>query len=265
MIDSHAHLYFESFDPDRAEVIARARASGVEAIINIGIDVESSRKCLALACEHPGFHAAVGIHPTSKVADLDGDLDQIERLARENPGRAVAVGEIGLDYHWKDVGAEEQKARLERQLVLARRLQLPVIFHCREALGDLLEILEREEGLPPGVFHCFSGGAEEARRALALEFHVSFAGNVTYRKADALLEALGEVPVEKLLLETDCPFLAPMPCRGKRNEPAFVRHTRDFLARVKGVSPEALERATDAAARRLFGLPATGLKPSGSP
>jgi TatD DNase family protein len=166
----------------------------------------------------------------------------------------VAVGEIGLDYYWKDVAPEEQKPRLVKQLALARRVGLPVVFHCRDALEDLFRVLEAEPALPPGVFHCFSGGPAEARRALGLGFHVSFAGNVTYPKAVELQAALREVPLEKLLLETDCPFLAPQPARGKRNEPAFVRHTRDFIAGVKGVPPEEVERATDAAARALFGL-----------
>lgn len=254
MIDSHAHLYFDRFDPDRNEVIARARDVGVSAVINIGIDVESSEKSVALAVANRDFFAAVGLHPTSKVADLDRDLVEIETLARENPGRVVAIGEIGLDYYWKDVSPEEQKPRLLRQLSLARTHALPVIFHCRDALGDLLAILEAEDDLPPGVFHCFSGGAREAERVLRLGFHVSFAGNVTYPKATVLQEALRFVPVEKLLLETDSPFLAPQPRRGKRNEPAFVRHTCDFIAGVKDVSPEELEGTTDATTRRLFRL-----------
>ncbi len=257
MIDSHAHLYFDKFDPDRDEVIARARDAGVSAILNIGIDVASSEQSIVLSRSHAGFYATVGLHPTSEVADLDRDLEKLERLARENTGRVVAVGEIGLDYHWKDVEPGEQKVRLVRQLDLARRLGLPVVFHCRDALEDLLRILESErdgQGLPPGVFHCFSGGPVEAERALALGFHVSFAGNVTYPKALELQASLRAVPVEKLLLETDCPFLAPQPCRGKRNEPAFVRHTRDFLARAKGVTPEEIESATDGTARRLFRL-----------
>jgi TatD DNase family protein len=191
------------------------------------------------------------------VADLDGDLAALERLARENPGIVVAVGEIGLDYYWKDVAPEEQKPRLARQLDLARKLGLPVVFHCRDALADLLAALEAEPALPPGVFHCFSGGPGEAERALAMGFHVSFAGNVTYPKAKDLQEALRAVPVERLLLETDCPFLAPQPCRGRRNEPAFVRHTCEFLARAKGVAPAEMEAATDAAARRLFRIPAS--------
>jgi TatD DNase family protein len=255
VIDSHAHLYFDGFDPDRDEVIARARAAGVTAIINIGIDPESSEKAIDLARRHEGLFAAVGVHPTSRVPDEGAALERIESLARAHRGRAVAIGEIGLDYHWKDVPRDVQKERLLAQLALARRLELPVVFHCREALEDLLAIVEAEQERPPGVFHCFSGGPSEAERALRLGFHVSFAGNVTYPKATVLHEAARAVPLERLLLETDCPFLSPQPVRGKRNEPAHVRHTRDFLARLKGVGEREIEEATDAAARRLFGLP----------
>ncbi|MBI4604182.1 MAG: TatD family hydrolase, partial [Planctomycetes bacterium] len=166
-------------------------------------------------------------------------------------------------YHWKDVSPEEQRPRLARQLDLARRLGLPVIFHCRKALEDLFGVLEAERELPPGVFHCFSGGPADARRALGLGFHLSFAGNVTFPKALDLQAALSEVPLERLLLETDCPYLAPQPVRGRRNEPAFVRHTRDFIARMKGVAPEEVERATDQAARGLFNI--GGLTPFRSP
>jgi TatD DNase family protein len=255
VIDSHAHLYFDSFDPDRDDVIARARAAGVSAIINIGIDPDSSEKAVELARRHEGLFAAVGVHPTSRVPDEGGALERIESIARAGPGRAVAIGEIGLDYHWDHVPHAVQKERLRAQLGLARRLGLPVVFHCREALEDLLAIVEAEPDRPPGVFHCFSGGAPEAERALGLGYHVSFAGNVTYPKAASLQEAARRVPLERLLLETDCPFLSPVPVRGKRNEPAHVGHTRDFLARLKGVDPREVEEATDVAARRLFRLP----------
>jgi TatD DNase family protein len=255
MIDSHAHLYFESFDGDRGEVLRRARDAGVAAIVNIGIDVPSSEKALDLARDHTDLFAAVGIHPTSKVERTEEALARIEELALAGGKRVVAVGEIGLDYHWKDVEPEVQKARLRLQLSLARRLGLPVIFHCREALDDLLALLEEEAALPPGVFHCFAGGPGEVARALRLGFHVSFAGNVTYPKAGDLVEAARATPLDRLLLETDSPFLSPRPVRGKRNEPAHVAHIRDFLATVKGTTPDEIERGTDAAARGLFGLP----------
>jgi len=254
MIDTHAHLYFDAFDSDRDETIARARAAGVEMLINVGIDVATSRRAVELAMAHEGLFATIGLHPTSQIDDLERDVAEIARLAREHPDVVVAIGEIGRDDHWKDVPAEAQRPRLLRQLELALDLGLPVVFHCRDALDDLLEILERASQRPPGVFHCFGGAAGEARRALDLDYHVSFAGNVTYPSARALREAAAVVPPERLLLETDSPYLAPQPCRGRRNEPAFVRHTRDFLAKLKGLSPEALAAITTANARSLFGL-----------
>lgn len=254
MIDSHAHLDFDAFDPDRAEVLARAREAGVEAIVDVGIDVASSRAAADLARSHPGLFASAGIHPTSKVAHEEAALAGIEALAREHPRRVVAVGEIGLDYYWKDVVPEVQRPRLERQLDLAAGLGLPVIIHCRDALDDLLSLLGSRPTLPAGVFHCFAGGPRDAQRVIALGFHVSFAGNVTYPKAKALQDAARAVPLGRLLLETDAPFLAPQARRGKRNEPAFARHTLEFLAALKGVGSAELESATTEAAVRLFAL-----------
>ncbi len=254
MIDSHAHLYYEKFDEDRDQVVLRAREAGVVRVINIGTDVATSEKSLELAKRYMGFYATVGLHPTTKVVDLLRDIALLETLAKANPDRVVGVGEIGLDYYWKDVAPAAQKESLAAQLDLARRLGLPVVYHCRDALEDLFAFLQQERIQPPGVFHCFSGGPSDAERALALGYHVSFAGNVTYPGAVNLQAALQVVPVEKLLLETDCPFLAPQPVRGKRNEPAHVGHTRDFIAKSKGIDPGELERITEATTVSLFGL-----------
>ena len=255
MIDSHAHLYFDKFDDDRAEVIARARDAGVTEIINIGIDVPTSRQAVDLARQERGFYAAVGLHPTSDISDLEQDVASIRELASAESDSVVAIGEIGLDYYWDHVTPEDQRPRLLVQLALARELDLPVIFHCREALADLFEVLESAPQLPPGVFHCFSGTADDARRALNLGYHVSFAGNVTYPKAGGLREAAAAVPPARLLLETDAPFLAPQSRRGKRNEPAFVPFTRSVLAEIHGLADDELDRITDSATRTLFRLP----------
>jgi TatD DNase family protein len=254
MIDSHAHLYFDRFDADRDAVIERARAAGVAAIINVGIDPETSRAAIELARRHADLRAAAGIHPASRIDDLDAALDEVRRLAQQHAGAVVAIGEIGLDFHWDEVPRQEQYPRLEAQLALARELELPVIFHCRDALPELLRVLEAEPALPRGVFHCFAGGPDEARRALELGFHVSFAGNVTYPNAAALRESARAVPPEKLLLETDAPFLAPRPLRGKRNEPAFVVHTRDLLAGLHGLEPPAFGELAARTTRALFRL-----------
>jgi TatD DNase family protein len=260
MIDSHAHLYFERFDADREEVIRRARDAGIDGVINIGTDAATSRAAIELALRHPGFHAAIGLHPTSPVENLDGALAELRTLAAEygpgarTPAAVVAIGEIGLDFHWKEVPPEAQRPKLREQLRLARELGLPVVFHCRDALEELFEVLESEERLPPGVFHCFSGGPDEVRRAIGLGFHVSFAGNVTYPKAKDLQAAAAAAPPERMLLETDAPFLAPQARRGQRNEPAFLVHTRDFLAGIHGLDPAQFGETAAAATRRLFGL-----------
>ena len=254
MIDTHAHLYFDRFDEDRDDVVRRARTAGVEQIINVGIDAATSRQAVGLAASHQGFRAAVGVHPSSQIDSLGRELDAVRSLALEHPGLVVAIGEIGLDYHWKDIPRDEQRNRLAAQLDLALELDLPVIFHCREALPDLFSTLVRRSTLPRGVFHCFSGDAADARRTVELGFHISFAGNVTYPRAGVLREAARYVPSERLLLETDAPFLPPQRYRGQRNEPAFVAETGARLAELRGTTLEVLAATSDAAARELFAL-----------
>lgn len=262
MIDSHCHIDSDAFDEDRLEALDRARDAGFEAVINIGIDVPSSEASLELARTRPTglpIFAAVGLHPQSVLEDLDRDLDRVEILARENPGLAVAIGEIGLDYHWDEVPHGEQPERMDRQLDLAVRVDLPVIFHCRDAIDDLLARLESRaasdsRSVPRGVFHCFEGGPAEAERALALGFCISFAGNVTYKNAKQLHEAAPVVPLDRLLLETDSPYLAPVPKRSKRNEPAFAAHTRDFLAELRGIDAAEIADGTRRTTIELFRL-----------
>lgn len=254
MIDSHAHLYFDRFDDDREAVIERAREAGVSEIINVGIDLATSEQAIALARARRGFRAAAGIHPTSPVSSLAGEVERLHALAGGNRSLVVAIGEIGLDYHWQDVPPEEQKPKLAAQLELARALELPVIFHCRDALPDLFRLLEAEARLPRGVFHCFAGDEADARRALGLGFHISFAGNVTYPRAEALRNAARVVPAERLLLETDAPFLAPEPRRGRRNEPSFLPFTARLLAETRGLPLEDLVAQATKATRELFAL-----------
>ncbi len=252
MIDSHAHLYLEEFDKDREAVIERARAAGIETIINIGIDVETSSQAIDMARRDDGFFASAGIHPQSPVAEPQTALAAIRELIETNPKETVAVGEIGLEYYWDTVPPEAQSAILQPQLDLALELGLPVIFHCREAISTLLELLEARDSVPPGVFHCFEGGPLEAERGLALGFHISFAGNVTYKNAGRLQQAAGTVPLDRLLLETDSPYLPPHPHRGKRNEPAYTTLTCDFLAELMNLSPREVDEATTENTRRLF-------------
>ncbi len=258
VIDSHAHLFLKEFEGDLEEVLARARAGGIEAIVNIGIDAATSRAALDLARREKDLFAAVGLHPSTPVADLPTALAEIRRLAREEPARAVAIGEIGLDFYWKDVTPEDQREKLVLQLEMAHELDLPVVIHCRDALPDLFRILDGLPARPTGVFHCFAGDAGDARRAQDLGYHISFAGNVTYKKAGPLREAARAVAPDRLLLETDSPYLPPDGRRGKRNEPLFGLITRDVLAGLHGLAPEELGHMAAENTRRLFKLPPAG-------
>jgi len=255
-VDSHAHIDGEEFDGDRDEVVARARAAGVRAILNVGTGDPHGgnfERAVAVAERYEGVYAAAGIHPhDARLYD-----DSAERLLVDllrGSERAVALGEIGLDYHYDNSPREVQREVFARQLRLARAEGLPVIIHSREADEDTAEILRAElaDGCAGGVMHCFGGGRGLADAALELGFMVSFAGNVTFKKADNLREVAAFVPLQSLLVETDCPFLAPVPFRGRRNEPAHVVETARFLAGLRGVTPEEIGRATSENFARLF-------------
>jgi TatD DNase family protein len=256
-VDSHAHIDGEEFDADREEVLARAREAGVRAILNVGTGDPHGgnfERAVALAEKHEGVYAAVGVHPH----DAKLYTEAAERLLLEfvRGGRVVAVGEMGLDYHYDNSPREVQREVFARQLRLAREEGLPVIIHSRDADEETLEILRAEcaGAARGGVMHCFGGGPALAEGALSLGFYISFAGNVTFKKAGALREVALTVPLERLLVETDCPYLAPVPHRGRRNEPAYVAATARFLAELRGVSAEELGRATSENFSRLFGV-----------
>ncbi|MFH1731414.1 MAG: TatD family hydrolase [Planctomycetota bacterium] len=251
MIDSHAHLNDKRFDADRGDVVGRAQAAGIGLMICPGTNLAGSREALDLAHRYDCVLAAAGMDRDSAALVNADSLDGLERLAADD--RCVAIGEIGIDYHYETLPRGVQRAGFEAQIELANRLDLPVIVHCRDAFDDCLEILERTR--PRGVMHCFSGDAATALRCCDLGMMISFAGTVTFKKADALREAARAVPAEHLLIETDCPYLAPAPRRGRRNEPAYLEHTAKFLAGVLDLSTEDVERITDINARILFGLP----------
>jgi TatD DNase family protein len=252
MIDTHAHLTFDWFDDDREEVIERAREAGVEQIITVGTNLQDCGEAIELAERHPHLFAAVGIHPNDSEDFSDEALARLREWCRHP--KVVAVGEIGLDFYRDRVPPERQEKAFRAQIALAKEVGLPVIIHNREATRALLEVLQEvgTEGLS-GVFHCFSGNLEDAEQVLSLGFLISFAGNLTYKKSN-LPEIAAAVPLERQLLETDSPFLAPMPRRGKRNEPAFVVHTAQRLAEIKGVDVATVAQVTTANARRLFDL-----------
>lgn len=256
-VDSHAHIDGEEFEADRDEVVARAREAGVRAILNVGTGdphAGNFERAVALAERYEGVYAAAGVHPHD-AKSYDGAAERL-LLELVRGGRVVAVGEMGLDYHYDNSPRDVQREVFARQLALARAEGLPVIIHSRDADEETLEILRAEYSgaARGGVMHCFGGGPALAEGALRLGLYISFAGNVTFKKADALREVALGVPADRLLVETDCPYLAPVPRRGRRNEPAYVVETARFLAELRGVSPEELGRATSENFTRLFGV-----------
>ena len=259
LIDTHAHLTDPKFDEDRDAVLTRAAEQGVRMILVVGDTVDASQAALTLAAGQPGrLFGAAGVHPHHGATFDGASLVALRRLTA-HPA-CVAVGEIGLDYHYDFSPREAQRYAFAAQLDLARERDLPVILHCREAFDDLFAILSDhpvagDDG-PGGVLHCFTGDAEQARRAVDMGLRIGVAGMITFKKADALRQALAEVPLERLVVETDAPYLAPHPHRGRRNEPAFTVHTALALAQLRGVSAEQMMAITTENARRLFRLPA---------
>lgn len=255
LIDTHCHLDEDAFEADRAEVVARAALAGVSTLLTIGTTTASSRRAVALAAEFPGVFAAVGIQPNYVAQAAGDDWGVIEELAAA-PG-VVALGETGLDRYWDYAPFDMQVDYFRRHLELARQRELPFIVHCREAEQETVAELRRDSQHGPlrGVMHSFAGSAETARACLDLGMYISFSGLVTFKKSPALREVAAAVPADRLLIETDAPYLAPQLVRGKRNEPAYVRLTAEILAGLRGVSLEELAAETTANARRLFPFP----------
>jgi TatD DNase family protein len=250
LIDTHAHLDMEAFQKDLPEVLARAGESEVTDIISIGIDLPSSAKALELAGKYDFIYATVGYHPHNAEAVDLGTLRDLADLA--SAPKVVAWGEIGLDFFRRHSSPESQIEAFERQLDLAGELGLPVIIHDRDAHEQIYEIL-RKRNLT-GVIHCFSGDYTLAGMFLDLGYYLSIPGTVTYKKADLVREVAAKIPLDRLLVETDAPFLAPVPYRGKRNEPAFVKHTAQEIARLREMDLQELGRSTSENARNLFKL-----------
>ena len=254
LIDSHAHLDGEKFADDRAAVVERALAAGVVKIITMGDSLESSARSVALAKEFEPVYAAVGIHPEEAQPMTAATDDQLAAWAAQE--KVVAIGEIGLDYYWEK---DEEKRALQRaifvrQLDLARQLRLPVCIHDREAHGDMMKILKTEGRGLRGVLHCYSGSWEMAAELLKGDWYFGIDGPLTYKNAAKLPEIVQRLPAERILVETDSPYLSPMPFRGKRNEPAHVLYVAKKAAELRGESLEAFARATRENTRELYGI-----------
>ena len=267
-IDSHAHLDGKRFEQDREQVVARAREAGVEAILAIGIgDGPGTLDCaIKLAERFPVMYATTGIHPHEAQLAKESDFAEMERLARHP--KVIGWGEIGLDYFYDHSPREVQAKVFRRQMELARAAKLPIIIHCRASEGsenawdDTVRLLRNDWGSSGlgGILHCFSGNLEHAKAALDLGFMISFAGNLTFPKAQPIREVAKEVPLDRILIETDCPFLAPVPHRGKRNEPAFVVETARVLAEVRELPLQETAAQTTQNFYRFFSL-----QPNGNP
>ena len=253
LFDTHAHYDDPQFDPDREALLSALPENGVGLVVNPGCDIPTSRQAVALAERYPHVYAAVGYHPENCGPYVPEDLDTLRALARHP--KAVAIGEIGLDYYWAENPPRAfQRQVFRAQLQLAEELDLPVIVHDREAHGDSLAII-REFPAVRGVFHCFSGSAEMARELVKLGWMVSFTGVLTYKNARKALEAAAAVPLDRLMIETDSPYMAPVPNRGKRNDSRNVAFICEKLAEVKGISPEECARITWENGKRFFRIP----------
>jgi TatD DNase family protein len=251
LIDSHAHLEMKEFDADRPDVIKRAGLAGVECIITVGTSLSLSRKALAIARLYDNIYATVGVHPHDVAKAGDKTFDELKKLAGDP--KVVAYGEIGLDYFRNISPREIQVEMFSRQLELACELKLPVIIHDRDAHEQTLRMV-KDSPIRHGVFHCFSGDWAMARQCIDLGFYISVPGVVTFDKSQQLHEVVRQTPLECLLLETDCPYLTPVPHRGKRNEPAFIIHTAQKVAQIKGLSLEEVAQAAAQNTRKLFRL-----------
>ncbi len=252
LFDTHAHLDDPQFDTDREAVIQSLKDWNVGYITNIGADIPTSRHAVALANQHDFIYATVGVHPGETIGMCEEDIDTLRILAKENP-KVRAIGEIGLDYHYEDANPEEQQFWFRRQLELARELNLPVVIHDRDSKGDGLRIL-KEMQVSNGVMHCFSGSAETAKELIAMGFMISFTGVLTFKNARRAVEACSSVPLERLMIETDCPYMAPEPHRGERNFSGYVKFVAEKMAEIKGVSYEQLCQITTENAKRFYGI-----------
>lgn len=254
IFDAHAHYDDEKFDADRDEVMSSLPEKGVFAVVNNGVDIGTSLKAVGFAEKYPHFYAAVGIHPES-VADmdmsmLDNYLEQINSLLQNK--KVVAIGETGIDYHW-DIPKEEQHIVFRRQLELSKDTGMPIVIHDREAHGDVLEYLRKFR--PYGLLHCYSGSAEMLKEVLRLgDMRISLGGSVTFKNARVPVEVAREVPIDRLLLETDAPYLAPVPFRGKRCDSSLIAYTAEKIAEIRGMSVEDVLKYTKENACRFYGI-----------
>lgn len=254
LIDSHAHLDDRRFDRDRDMIIKNLQSNGIELVINIGADLQSSIASVSLAEKYHNIYAAVGIHPHSAKDVDESTLEILKSFASRE--KVVAIGEIGLDYHYDNSPRDDQKKWFREQLKLAKEVDLPVVIHTRDAAQETFDILkEAQDGNLRGVLHCYSGSPEMTLEYVKLGFYISLAGPITFKNSRVSREVAKVVPLDKLLIETDCPYLTPEPYRGKRNEPIFVKYVGGTIADIRGITYEELAKATNRNTKELFKIP----------
>jgi len=251
LLDTHAHLDFDDYNKDREEVINRARDIGVEKIVNIGADLEGSRRAVKLAEKYDDIYAVVGIHPHEADTVNEKSLNEIRNLASSS--KVKAIGECGLDFYYDNSPRKIQKEAFEKQLNLALELELPVVIHSREAAAETLEILDKTADFAQKlIFHCYAYGPEEIEEIIKRDYYVAFGGLITFNSAQPIRDALKKMPLDRILLETDAPYLTPSPNRGKRNEPAYLEYIVKKAAKIKGVTAEKMGRITTENAERVY-------------
>ena len=252
LFDTHAHLNDPAFDEDRAELLETFRDAGVGMVMNVGCCLASSKDCIALAERYPWIYAAVGTHPDSADEVSEEVLEAYRQMCRHE--KVKAIGEIGLDYYYETIPRQVQQRAFRMQMELARELDMPVIIHERNAHEDGMNIV-REFPKVTGVFHCYSGSAEMARQLVNMGWYIGFTGVLTFKNARKAVETAQRIPLERIVLETDCPFMAPEPYRGKRNHPGYLMQMAQKLAQIRGLDVEEVIRVTTENAKRLYRIP----------
>lgn len=253
IFDTHAHYDDEAFQEDRDELLNSLSTHGIEAVVNVGASIQTTKNTLELMKKYPFVYGAVGVHPSETEELNDNLMDWLKHVSGEK--KVVAIGEIGLDYYWKEPDPEIQKHWFVRQLQLAREVKLPVIIHSRDAAQDTLDIMKAEKaGEIGGVIHCFSYGTEMAREYLNMGFYLGIGGVVTFNNGRKLKEVVEYMPLDRIVLETDCPYLSPVPNRGKRNSSLNLPYVAEVISQIKGISPEEVIKITNQNARNLYRL-----------
>ena len=253
LFDTHAHLNDPAFDPDREELMASFADAGVGLVMNAGCSLESSRDIVQMAEKYPWLYASVGSHPDSADEVDEAVLEEYRKLCKQSD-KVKAIGEIGLDYYYEDIPREIQQRAFRMQMALAQELDMPVIVHERDAHNDGLAII-KEFPRVKGVFHCYSGSAEMARQLVNLGWYIGFTGVLTFKNARKAVETAASIPLDRIVLETDCPFMAPDPFRGKRNHPGYLYRMAEKLAEIRGISVEEVHAATMENGKRLYRIP----------